>query len=64
MRAPLAMIFEQAGGAASTGRERISGIKPTELHQRSPTVIGSKKDVEFYETMMLEWDKKDKKPAE
>jgi len=43
--APLAMIAEQAGGAASTGKERILEIVPTELHQRVPLYIGSKGDV-------------------
>lgn len=46
---PLAFIVEQAGGKASTGSERILEVQPTELHQRVPLVIGSKKDVEEYE---------------
>ncbi|MEJ5375504.1 MAG: class 1 fructose-bisphosphatase [bacterium] len=46
---PLALLVEQAGGAASTGYERILEIQPTELHQRVPLIIGSKKDVETYE---------------
>jgi fructose-1,6-bisphosphatase I len=44
--APLAMIAEQAGGAASTGSQRILDIEPKELHQRVPLYIGSKGDVE------------------
>jgi fructose-1,6-bisphosphatase I len=44
--APLAMIAEQAGGSASTGKERILEIVPGELHQRVPLFIGSKGDVE------------------
>lgn len=44
--APLAMVAEQAGGAASTGSERILDIHPKELHQRVPLFIGSKGDVE------------------
>lgn len=43
--APLAMICECAGGAASTGSERILGIQPNGLHQRVPLVIGSAEDV-------------------
>lgn len=43
---PLAFIAEQAGGLASTGRERILDIKPTRLHQRVPLFIGSKQMVE------------------
>lgn len=43
---PMAMIVEAAGGAASTGRERILEIQPTKLHQRVPVVLGSKNEVE------------------
>lgn len=44
---PLAMVAEQAGGAASTGEgQRIMEIQPEELHQRVPIVIGSKLDVQ------------------
>ena len=44
--APLAMIVEQAGGAATDGVNRILEIQPTELHQRTPLYIGSKLHVE------------------
>ncbi|MCV2218809.1 class 1 fructose-bisphosphatase [Thauera sp. Sel9] len=43
---PMAMLVEQAGGAASTGRERILDVLPTELHQRVPVILGSKAEVE------------------
>jgi fructose-1,6-bisphosphatase I len=43
---PMAFIIEQAGGACSTGRERILDIKPTGIHQRVPLVLGSKNEVE------------------
>jgi fructose-1,6-bisphosphatase I len=43
---PLAFIAEQAGGSASTGTERILEIKPAELHQRTPLIIGSREMVE------------------
>jgi fructose-1,6-bisphosphatase I len=46
--APLAMVVEQAGGAASTGAERILDIQPTSLHQRVPLIIGSRDDVRDY----------------
>ena len=44
---PLAFICEQAGGAASDGRGRILDVQPTELHQRVPLFIGSRRDVEL-----------------
>jgi fructose-1,6-bisphosphatase I len=43
---PMAMIVEQAGGAASTGTERMLEVKPTELHQRVPVILGSRNEVE------------------
>lgn len=43
---PMSMIIEQAGGASTTGRERIMDISPKELHQRVPVVLGSKNEVE------------------
>lgn len=42
----LAFIAEQAGGLATDGFQRILDIKPTELHQRTPFYVGSKKMVE------------------
>jgi len=53
---PLAFIVEQAGGAASDGRQRVLDVHPTELHQRTPLYIGSKKDVELA-TLVLEGKK-------
>ncbi len=50
---PMAFLTEQAGGIATTGKENILNINPKELHQRVPTILGSKKMVEkllsFYE---------------
>ena len=45
--APLAFVVEQAGGAATDGCRRIMEIAPSDLHQRTPLVIGSRADVEF-----------------
>ncbi len=43
---PMAMIVEQAGGVATTGRGRILDIAPKDLHQRVPVILGSKNEVE------------------
>ena len=43
---PMGWLIEQAGGAASTGTERILDIQPTQLHQRVSVVLGSKNEVE------------------
>ncbi len=46
---PLAFIVEQAGGKASTGTERIMEVRPKQLHQKVPLIIGSREDVDLYE---------------
>mmetsp|Transcript_19803 Transcript_19803/g.39457 ORF Transcript_19803/g.39457 Transcript_19803/m.39457 type:complete len:438 (-) Transcript_19803:259-1572(-) len=42
---PMAMVMEQAGGAASTGAGRILDLQPTEIHQRCPVFLGSTENV-------------------
>jgi len=43
---PMAFIVEQAGGAASTGRQRILEVHPGKLHQRVGVILGSREEVE------------------
>jgi fructose-1,6-bisphosphatase I/sedoheptulose-1,7-bisphosphatase len=43
---PIAFVIEQAGGLATTGRDRILEVTPTELHQRIPFIFGSRDEVE------------------
>ena len=43
---PMSFIVEQAGGASSTGRARIMELKPRDLHQRVPVILGSREEVE------------------
>ena len=43
---PMGWLVEQAGGAATNGRERILDIQPTKLHQRVSVILGSKNEVE------------------
>ena len=43
---PMAMLVEQAGGAATDGRQRILDIQPGKLHQRVAVFLGSKEEVE------------------
>jgi fructose-1,6-bisphosphatase I len=52
---PLAFIVEQAGGKASDGLRRVMEIEPTDIHQRSPIFIGSKKNVEMAEKFLKEY---------
>ena len=44
---PMAFIVEQAGGAATDGKQRILDIQPERLHQRVPVFLGSKSEVEL-----------------
>ncbi len=46
---PIAMIVEQAGGAATTGRERVMDLQPAGLHERCPLIFGSAKEVAVVE---------------
>ena len=43
---PLGFVAEQAGGAASSGRQRIMDIQPEKLHQRTPLILGNRDVVE------------------
>lgn len=43
---PIAWLIEQAGGAASTGTERILEILPAGIHQRVPLLFGSRDEVQ------------------
>jgi fructose-1,6-bisphosphatase I/sedoheptulose-1,7-bisphosphatase len=46
---PIGFLMEQAGGRASTGRQPMLGVRPTELHQRIGLVFGSRAEVERIE---------------
>jgi len=43
---PMGWLVEQAGGAATNGRQRILEIQPTQLHERVSVILGSKNEVE------------------
>ena len=43
---PMALLVEQAGGAATDGRSRILDLQPAKLHQRVAVILGSKNEVE------------------
>ncbi len=42
---PMAFLMEQAGGAASTGRQRILDIVPGSIDDRAPVFIGCREEV-------------------
>jgi fructose-1,6-bisphosphatase len=53
---PMAMLIEQAGGAASAGRSRILDVIPADLHQHIPLILGCKAEVERIERYHHEHD--------
>ena len=50
---PMAYLFEQAGGTATNGIDRILDIVPTGLHARTPLVLGSKRDAAAFREFMV-----------
>eukprot|EP00178_Gracilaria_changii_P019341 TRINITY_DN56121_c0_g1_i1.p2 TRINITY_DN56121_c0_g1~~TRINITY_DN56121_c0_g1_i1.p2 ORF type:complete len:396 (+),score=71.95 TRINITY_DN56121_c0_g1_i1:81-1268(+) len=44
--APMSFLVEQAGGLATTGKERVMDVIPDAVHQRMPLILGSKDDVQ------------------
>ncbi len=53
---PISFIVEQAGGAASTGRQRMLAVQPTGLHQRIGFVFGCVEEVERIQRYHAEAD--------
>ncbi len=43
---PMSFIVEQAGGASTTGTQRILEVQPTGIHQRVPVMMGCKSEVD------------------
>lgn len=53
---PMGMVIENAGGFASTGRQRILDVQPDTIHQRIPVILGSRNEVERIERYHFEYD--------
>ena len=51
---PISYLIENAGGAATDGKQRILDIQPQDIHQRVPLIFGDKKLVEEYRKYYLE----------
>jgi fructose-1,6-bisphosphatase I len=43
---PMSWLVEQAGGAASNGKQRILDLQPKKLHERVSVILGSRNEVE------------------
>ncbi|HET6986446.1 MAG TPA: class 1 fructose-bisphosphatase [Kribbella sp.] len=52
---PIAFLIEQAGGRASTGRERVLEVRPSGLHHRTGFVFGSREEVDRIERYHAEY---------
>lgn len=48
---PVAFLVEQAGGVAIDGRRRILDIQPESIHQRTPLIVGSRVEMEDFESL-------------
>ena len=48
---PIAMLVEQAGGAASTGRLRVLDVEPQAINQKVPLFFGPARDVEQVDSL-------------
>jgi fructose-1,6-bisphosphatase I/sedoheptulose-1,7-bisphosphatase len=53
---PISLLIEQAGGRATTGRQRLLEVQPETLHQRIPVILGSRHEVERIERYHAEFD--------
>jgi fructose-1,6-bisphosphatase I len=53
---PMAFLIEQAGGVATNGRDRILGIEPKTLHQRTPLYIGNHYEVELIHDYLRKYE--------
>ncbi|RKP37729.1 putative FBP1-fructose-1,6-bisphosphatase [Dimargaris cristalligena] len=53
---PMAMIIEQAGGRATTGKVRMLEVVPSDIHARSPIFLGSSEDVLEVEEYYRKYD--------
>ena len=46
---PVAFLAEQAGGAASDGVRPILDVQPTDIHQRTPLIVGGESEMAEFE---------------
>ncbi|KAJ1660024.1 Fructose-1,6-bisphosphatase [Dispira simplex] len=53
---PMAMIMEQAGGRAITGKQRMLDVVPENIHARSPIFLGSADDVQEAEDFFRKYE--------
>jgi fructose-1,6-bisphosphatase I len=54
---PMAMIFENAGGMATNGLQRVMEIIPEGIHDRTPLFVGSKENIRELQQFLKKHDK-------
>jgi fructose-1,6-bisphosphatase I/sedoheptulose-1,7-bisphosphatase len=59
---PMSFLVEQAGGLATTGRERILDVQPRALHERVPVILGSRNEVARITRYHGDYDRGEDKP--
>jgi fructose-1,6-bisphosphatase I len=52
---PIAFIAEQAGGVAIDGKGRVLDLQPTDIHQRTPLVVGSQVEMQEFQRCLEEF---------
>ncbi len=50
--APLAFLAEQANGKATIGDQDVMDVQPTQIHMRTPLIIGSSEDVDLVKSFL------------
>jgi fructose-1,6-bisphosphatase I len=51
---PVSFLAEQAGGSASDGARPILDVQPTDIHQRTPLVVGGESEMAAFERCFQE----------
>ena len=51
---PVAFLAEQAGGTASDGHQAVLDVQPTNIHQRTPLVVGGHDEMAAFERCLEE----------
>jgi fructose-1,6-bisphosphatase I len=52
---PIAFIAEQAGGVAIDGKGRVLDLQPTDIHQRTPLIVGSQVEMQEFQRCLEEF---------
>lgn len=51
---PVSFLAEHAGGSASNGVQRLLDVKPTDIHQRTPLIVGGETEMAEFERCLQE----------